>query len=568
MPLLQDYVTKQADRRPEALAVVTGDSTLTYGQLEARSNQLARVLREAGSRTGSPVSLLAPKSAGAIAAIVGIYKAGCIYVPLDPGSPAARLKKIVESCEPWCVLATRATSSLAHELSRASRRTMPLIGWLDQGPSSADVARPAFDLSDILAAAAEPVPNGQDGRRPAHILFTSGSTGTPKGVVITHANVIHFADWGIRYFGIAPGDRQSGHSPLHFDLSLFDIFGTFGAGATLYPVPPELSLFPNRLADFIRTHELAQWFSVPSLLTYMAALDVVRANDFPCLKRLLWCGEVLPTRALMHWMQRLPHVTFTNLYGPTETTIASSYYTVPTPPEYERETIPIGKACPGERLLVLDAELQPVQPETVGDLYISGVGLSPGYWQNAAATRAAFLGPSAGFSEGSAGSGGLEGWAEVEPVEAFESSNLLNTCTDRLYRTGDLASIGADGLAYFHGRADSQVKSRGYRIELGEVEAALHSLGVLDDCAVVAIASEGFEGAALCCAYVPADGKELTPAMLRGQLGQLLPTYMIPTAWLAFDMLPKNGNGKVDRGFLTTEFTNRATHPTRQRLAH
>ena len=152
---------------------------------------------------------------------------------------------------------------------------------------------------------------------PAHILFTSGSTGTPKGVVISHANVIHFVEWAVRYFGMAPSDRNSGHPPLPFDLSVFDIFGTFAAGAQLFPVPGKLNVEPHKLADFIRDNNLTQWFSVPSLLHYMAKFDVVRPNDFPALKRVLWCGEVFPTSSLIYWMKRLPHVQFTNLYGPT-----------------------------------------------------------------------------------------------------------------------------------------------------------------------------------------------------------------------------------------------------------
>src|SRR5206468_830593 len=227
-----------------------------------------------------------------------------------------------------------------------------------------------------------------------------------------------------------------------------------------YLVPPDLSLFPTRLADFIRSNQLTQWFSVPSLLTYMANLDAIRFGDFPDLKRLLLCGEVLPTPTLIHWMRRLPHVRFTNLYGPTETTIVSSYYTVPICPTDEREPIPIGTACDGEELLVLDGQLRPVAPGDIGELYIRGVGLSPGYWRDLEKTRSAFL-----PYPGGAGP------------------------QDRIYKTGDLARRGADGLVYFVGRADTQIKSRGYRIELGEIETALHSLPGLRESAVVAIQS-------------------------------------------------------------------------------
>ena len=232
---------------------------------------------------------------------------------------------------------------------------------------------------------------------------------------------------------------------------------------------------PNNLADFIRRSELTQWFSVPSVLNFMAKFDVVKVNDFPRLKRVLWCGEVFPTPALMYWMKRLPSATFTNLYGPTETTIASSFYTVPSCPENPRESIPIGAACKGEQLLVLGEDLKPVPPGETGDLYIGGSGLSPGYWRDPQKT-----------------------------AEAFIRRPGTSDPADRIYKTGDLAQMDADGLAYYVGRADSQIKSRGYRIELGEIEAALNAVEGLKECAVVAIPSEGFEGTTICCAYVSA----------------------------------------------------------------
>ena len=248
------------------------------------------------------------------------------------------------------------------------------------------------------------------------------------------------------------------------------MFGTLWAGAELHLVPPELNLLPHKLAQFIRDARLTQWFSVPSVLNLMANFDVVRQNDFPALRRVLFAGEVLPTRTLIHWMRRLPHVQFTNLYGPTETTIVSSYYTLPRCPADEREPIPIGAACGGEELMVLDEELRPVATGDMGDLYIRGVGVSPGYWRDLEKTRSVFL-----------------PWR-----------NAAGT-VDRIYKTGDLARRGADGLFHYVGRADTQIKSRGYRIELGEIETALHALPGLRESAVVAIKSEGFEGWLICC---------------------------------------------------------------------
>jgi amino acid adenylation domain-containing protein len=531
---LDSLVTLQAERRPEATAVVGVGDRLTYGRLAERSGRIARMLREAGCRRGDRVCLLMPKSPDAVAALLGIYRAACVYVPLDPASPAARLRRIFDSCEPALVLAGGATGPLLEELTADPGQAGPVpVGWLGATPAGGLGFAPRFADADLDAAPPTPTGRGPTRDDAAHILFTSGSTGTPKGVVITHANVLAFIDWATRYFGIGPSDRISGHPPLHFDLSMLDLFGTFAAGAQLHLVPPDLNLLPNRLAEFIRRSELTQWFSVPSILSYVAKFDVVRSPDFPALRRLLWCGEVFPTASLVHWMRRLPHVTFTNLYGPTETTIASSYYTLPACPE--EGPVPIGTACPGEELLILDERLAPVAAGETGDLYIGGVGLSPGYFRDPGKTREAFV---------------------TGPRGADPSG--------RIYRTGDRARRGEDGLVQFLGRSDSQIKSRGYRIELGEIESGLAALEEVRECAVVALATERFEGALICCAYVPAADHGATPADLRRRLGRALPSHMLPVRWLPLDRLPRNANGKIDRVSVREEFESREAAPARQ----
>lgn len=524
--LLQQWVTRQAERRPDATALVSKKERVTYAQLEQESNRLARQLRAVGCRRGDRVCFLIPKSPAAILSMLGILKADCAYVPVDTASPAARLKKILESCENRWILAAGPVAPLLDELlADEDVRRRVAIGWLGSEPVAGRNFCPEFTRQDLAAHSGEAVECCNTVEDAAHILFTSGSTGTPKGVVIAHSNVNHFLSWALRYFGITATDRVSGHSPLHFDLSTFDVYGAFAAGAELHLVPPELNLLPNKMAEFIRVSELTQWFSVPSVLNYMAKFEVIKPGDFPTLKRLLWCGEVFPTPALTYWMKRLPHVIFTNLYGPTEATIASSYYTLPRCPEDERAPIPIGTPCGGEGLLVLDERLQPVPPGETGDLYIRGVGLSRGYWRDPEKTRSAFL---------------------LNPASPNGS--------DRIYRTGDLARVGEDGLVYYVGRADTQIKSRGYRIELGEIETALNSLNCLEECAVVAFQTDGFEGATICCAYVSRRDAEASPAALRKELARLVPSYMLPARWVAYKRLPKNANGKIDRPKLRQRF--------------
>ncbi|MET7403668.1 AMP-binding protein, partial [Dactylosporangium sp. NPDC005572] len=366
-----------------------------------------------------------------------------------------------------------------------------------------------------------------EGRRDdlAYLLFTSGSTGVPKGVPITHDSVLTFATWVAGELGIGPDDRVSGHSALSFDFSVFDLYGAMAAGAALHLVPEHLNLVPDLLAGFIRESRLTQWSSVPSVMTAMAGRGVVR--DFPDLRRVVWSGDVFPAPALRHWMLALPGVPFTNLFGPTETTVASCIATLSVPPG-AADPIPIGRAVGGDRVALLDDDLRPVPAGTIGELYFAGAGLSPGYWRDPGATEQAF-----------------------RVVDGT-----------RWYRTGDLATLGPDGLYYFHGRRDRQVKSRGYRIELDEITAAAGRLTGVVAAAVVAVDAPGLAGRELCAAYVPAGGAALDPARLRAELSATLPTYMLPTRWLALDRLPVNTNGKIDHGAVVRVFEDVAAAPS------
>jgi amino acid adenylation domain-containing protein len=514
--LLQEWVTRHAEQRPEAIALVQGDWTMTYGQLERSSNQLARALKTAGCQRGDRVGLLVPKSPEAIVGMLGTLKADCIYVPIDTANPAARVTKILNVCDSRCILAAPPALGLLDQvLADEEFRGNSCVGWLGRPEAAGETIGSRFSWDDLECYSSTPVDYENSREDASHILFTSGSTGTPKGVVITHSNVIHFVEWATEYFGMGPSDRMSGQTPIHFDLSTFDIYGTFAVGARLHLVPPEVSLLPNRIAKFIRTSELTQWFSVPSVLNYMAKFDVVRPNDFPTLRRVLWCGEAFPTKSLIYWMRRVPHAGFTNLYGPTEATIASSYYTIPGCPSDESAPVPIGSPCRGEALLVLDDDLRPVPPGEVGNLYIRGVGLSPGYWRDPEKTRAAFL---------------------PDPHDPSPSS--------RLYRAGDLAKVGEDGLVYFIGRADWQIKSRGYRIELGEIEAALGADDHVVEAAAVAVPDELLGSRIVTfCAVRPGTGED----HLRRVCREHLPGHMVPARIVLVDALPRTPNGKVDR---------------------
>jgi amino acid adenylation domain-containing protein len=518
--LLQEYAAAAAAADPEATAIVLGGTQVSYRNLVAESRRIARLLGDVGVGTGDRVALMMPKSPQAIVGMHGVLEAGAAYVPIDLASPAPRTAMVISSSQPSAVLAAEPAAGLVDALdAEGSLGGVPVISldpdWRG-GTRRADHGPDDWSRLDDGPLDSQARPDSL-----AHILFTSGSTGVPKGVQITHGMVTAYIEWAVEHFGTSRGERISGHPPLHFDLSTFDIYATLKAGAELHLVPSSANLTPGGLAEFIRSSELTQWFSVPSTLAFMVRSDVIEQDDFPSLRRVLFCGEAMPTPVLAEWMRRVPHASYTNLYGPTEATIASSYYDVPGVPEDESESLPIGLPCAGEDLLVLDEERRPLPAGETGEIYISGVGLSPGYWRDEEKTDAAF----------------------VEDPESGE----------RIYATGDLGWKQEDGVFRYVGRADSQIKHRGYRIELGEIERALDATGELQESAVVAVETEGFEGTTICCAYV-ARGDEVTPVTLRSALTGALPAYMLPTSWRSFDSLPKNQNGKIDRRALREAF--------------
>lgn len=525
--MIYDWSRKQAQTNGSQIAVSLHDDKLTYRELESESNKLAGMLIEQNLMPGDRVGLFMEKTPKTIIAMLGITKAGGVYVPLDPHSPAERVIKIIKSSDPSMLFVDHETTYQFQYLIHSDTDTglIPWVWWSSKPLIHGDDFPPQFIYSDIQSQKNESHQVIRDPESPAHILFTSGSTGQPKGVVITHKNVISFINWAVPFFNMKSGERTSCHSPLHFDLSTFDIYGAFASGCHLHLVPPDINIHPKKLSSFILENKLDQWFSVPSALSYLAKFKVIPKGGYPDLKRLIWCGEVFPLPSLQYWMKNLPDVQFTNLYGPTEATIASSYYTVNEPPDDLTE-IPIGTPCSNEKLIILDEDLRRMPIGEVGDLYIAGSGLSPGYWQDSDKTKAAFI------------------WYTTEEGRR-----------ERIYKTGDLASLGKNGLVYFHGRSDYQIKSRGYRIELGEIEEALSRDEMLREYAVVPVQINGFGGTAIGCAYVGTEVKNgaLAP-ILKRKLKDKIPSYMMPQIWQEYDQLPRNGNGKIDRKRLTDYF--------------
>jgi len=494
--LLHRLLTASAERAPEAPAVRFQDETVSYGELDLRSNGLAAVLADEGVRSGDPVVLHLPKSPDAIAGLLGIMKMGACCVPVDAGTPAPRLRAVLDQC--------RARVAIASAETRDTLASQPLERVVDASEGGEISEPPAVEVSEDDLA---------------YILFTSGSTGVPKGVELSHLNVRTFVDWAVATFALGHEDRLSSLAPLNFDLSIFDVFGALAAGASITIVPERLSMFPPRLAELIAGERLTVWYSVPSVLTLLATHGRLERHDFGALRLVLFAGEVFPTKYLRELMRAVPDPRYVNLYGPTETNVCT-YYEVEEPPEGDAP-IPIGKPCEGLRVVALDGQGRPVkEPGVEGVLHVGGPGVTPGYHRRPEETEAAFVQDPAG--------GG------------------------RLYCTGDWVTIDADGNYLFLGRRDHMIKSGGHRIELGEVEAALHAHPGIREAVAVAVPDE-LLGNRIRAVVVPVDAEALDEQDVRRHCAGRLPRYMVPAEVELRDELPRTSTQKVDRARLALE---------------
>lgn len=502
--LLQHYLERSAEQSPERRALVCGGVELTYRELNSRTDAFALGLRRRGVCRRDRIALLMHKTVEPIIAMLGVLKADAVYVPLDCNSPVSRLGQIIGDADPVLVIHDQASAGKAAELAAASG-----------GSHTRYVA--FSDLADTV------ITDGVRGRYAnlssdiAHILYTSGSTGKPKGVMISHANVRNYVDWAVEYFDIGSEDRMSNHSPFFFDLSMFDVYGSLAAGATLYPVPEEIGMLPGKIAEFIEQNQLTIWFSVPSLLVYMARTRVLDRERMQTLRAVLFCGEVFPVKYLRCWMEVYPEKRFYNLYGPTEATIACTCYAVEKLPESDDETLPIGTPCANTELLCLDEQDRLCTDGAVGELCVRGPAVSPGYWRNPEKNEEAFV--------------------------RHPDNPLFH---EKIYRTGDLGYQLAEGIFAFVGRKDTQVKVMGYRIELGEIEAALYAHAAVAEAVVLAFA-EPDAGTEL-VGFVALHGDaETDSGTLKQFLATRLPRYMVPRRLYFVKELPKTGNNKVDR---------------------
>ncbi|HTS71001.1 MAG TPA: amino acid adenylation domain-containing protein [Terriglobia bacterium] len=516
--LLQQLLTKSLAHSPDKTAVWARGGSVTYRELEEQSNQLARLLQARGIRKGDRVGLYFPKSVESVVSMLGILKAGAVYVPLDPQAPASRVAYIITNCGMRALITTRAKRG---GLDLGPNPTVEFSLLVDQA-SAANGAVDKVGWGEVSAHANTPLGTLSVETDLAYILYTSGSTGEPKGVMISHRNALTFVDWCSATFRLRAEDRLSNHAPLHFDLSVFDIYNSLEAGATVYLLDSETVLFPASVAAFIEKHALSVWYSVPSALTSMLLHGKLDTRRLESLRLILFAGEVFPMKYLRQALEAFPQADFYNLYGPTETNVCT-YCRVDRATAATLDQLPIGKACANTEAFAVDDSGQIVVPRGSGELYVRGPSVAMGYWGDAEKTRRSML-----------------------------PNRFQPNFEERHYRTGDLVTVGEDGTFWFLGRRDNMVKSRGYRIELGEIESALYSHPAIKEAAVVAIPDEKV-GNILKAVVVLADSASLTTSDIQRHCATRIPNYMVPDPVEFRDHLPLTSTGKVDRRKLAKE---------------
>ncbi|GHG84274.1 non-ribosomal peptide synthetase [Comamonas sp. JC664] len=494
-PTFQALFEARAASTPEAIAVVDGERTLTYRELDASANRLAHHLLSLGAGPERVVALGLDRSIELVTGLLATLKAGAAYLPLDPSYPAERLAYMLSDSRAVVLVTTQ-----AHEATFAASAAPRFL--LDQ------------EAPRLEALPSRPLTSSATRDSLAYVIYTSGSTGLPKGTLLTQRGLLNYLSWAQAAYAVKPGQGSLVHTSIAFDATITSLLTPLLAGGTVHLVPAGREVEALALAlQQPSGHELVKL--TPAHLQVLSGLIPPEA-----LSRLTGTfvvgGEALPPATVAFWRQHAPQVRLINEYGPTETVVGCSVFDV-SAGELPDGIVPIGRPIANTALYVLDARMQPVPVGVTGELYIGGTGVARGYLGRPALS-----------------------------AERFVPNPFSQHPGKRLYRTGDHARFLPDGNLEFLGRRDGQVKLRGYRIELGEVEATVRQHAAVSD--AVVIVREDVPGDQRLAAYVvPHAEAAVDTASLRAFLQQRLPEHMVPSALVAMEALPLTPNGKVDR---------------------
>lgn len=521
--LLHELLTNSAGIYPDKTAVSYRDEKLTYRKLDELSDELSAICISSGVEAGDRTGIYIDKSVESVIAVFGILKSGACYVPLDPIAPVERHKLIINDCAlEVLITSSKKLRHISRIVQQAGTLKHVLVLDITRNENKVDIPGVRMLFKDDIFRSGDG--SSKNAKRKvtekalAYMLYTSGSTGQPKGVMISHKAAMAFAEWAFKTFNIKSEDNVSSHAPFHFDLSVFDIYVSVMAGATIHLVPQGLSSFPKSIVDFIEDNNISTWYSVPSILIQLVLHGNLEERNLPSLRQVLFAGEVFASKYLKKLMELVPHAEYFNLYGPTETNVIT-YYRVSKPPSDDK-TIPVGVPCDGVKSFIADKSGKLVPGGETGELYVECPTLMDGYWN------------------------------DREKTEKVLFRNPFDPSSDKMiYRTGDLVNRNEQGELEYHGRCDAMIKSRGYRIELGEIEAVLSSHPGIRESAVTAVPDDE-TGNKIKAVIVPKSRPDISGNDIRLFCSKNLPHYMIPEIISFLDALPRTSTGKIDRKIL------------------
>lgn len=524
---VQDWFSQTAEKFSAQAAIVCAQKSVSYRELEEQSNSLANFLLASGARKSDLVAILTDDVAQAIAAILGILKAGCAFVPLDPQIPDKRLELMIEAVSPqWFLVASKFAEKLGSFAANPQLRAQVI---------ALDAESLELDDSNQLTVV-QGYQNYFNPQRPlvesheddlCYIFFTSGSTGQPKGIAGRLKGIDHFIRWEIETLGAAPETRVSQLLNLTFDGCLRDIFVPLCAGGTVcVPESKDTILDAAKLVEWIDTQRINIIHCVPSMFRSLLN-EGLNPNQFQSLTHVLMAGEPLLPSDVKRWMEIFgDRIGLINLYGTSETTMAKFIHFV-TAEDQDRPSVPVGQPMPGARALIIDESGKACAPGVIGEIYIRTPYRSLGYYNQPELT-----------------------------AQVFIQNPFNNDPQDVIYKTGDLGRVLKDGNFEFVGRKDQQVKVRGVRVELGEIENLLNQHPAVDDVAVVDY-EDPSNNKYLCAFVVLNTGIEL--GELRSLLAAHLPDYMLPSIFLLMEELPRTISGKINRRALPEPMAARDT---------
>ncbi|MBO7155138.1 MAG: amino acid adenylation domain-containing protein [Campylobacter sp.] len=482
-------LSQSAKAVPQKLAFITPSDSITYISLDEKSSALATQILNLNINK-SPILIILPKGIEAIISFFGVLKSGNFYTIIDENMPLERINKIIRTLCPTLLITSK---DLALNLDL-------LTIFIDDLPD--------FKPDQTILNSVKIIDTDL-----AYTLFTSGSTGEPKGVSISHKSLIDFTIACVNDLAIDESHIIANQAPFYFDLSVFDIYVNLFARATAHILPKSIFAFPLHALEYLQKNRVTTIIWVPSVLVYFANSNALN-NLNSSLKMIIACGEMMPTKQLNIWIKAIANAKFYNLYGPTESTLASSYYMVNRELR-DDEILPIGKAFSNTELLVFDEDMKLItKPNIKGELYIRGSGLSHGYYND-----------------------------PVRTAKAFIQNPLQSSYAEPIYKTGDIVAYDEFGDLIYYGRQDSQIKLNGFRIELGEIETAL---GAHPDIYRVACIFKDYQIIAF---YESTNVITNLKEFLKSKLQE----YMIPRKFIHKSKFKLNQNGKIDKEALKNE---------------